>query len=75
MRGSQEPRIKVEPSRISTDGEDAALLMAEYGSSSLLIVGSEKMRAGNIASHRRGFQFRDKTEKTYVWKQGNFMAL
>ena len=33
MRGSQEPRIKVEPSRISTDGEDAALLMAEYGSS------------------------------------------
>ncbi len=31
MRGSQEPRIKVEPSRTSSDGEDAALLMAEYG--------------------------------------------
>lgn len=31
MRGSQEPRIKVEPSRVSTDGRDAALLMGEYG--------------------------------------------
>ncbi len=31
MRGSQEPRIKVEPPRFSTDGEDAALLMHEYG--------------------------------------------
>ena len=31
MRGSQEPRIKVEPHRTSTDGADAALLMAEYG--------------------------------------------
>lgn len=31
MRGSQEPRIKVEPPRFSTDGEDAALLMDEYG--------------------------------------------
>lgn len=31
MRGSQEPRIKVEPQRASTDGADAALLMAEYG--------------------------------------------
>lgn len=31
MRGSQEPRIKVEPQRTSTDGTDAAVLMAEYG--------------------------------------------
>lgn len=31
MRGSQEPRIKVEPQRTSTDGTDAAILMAEYG--------------------------------------------
>lgn len=31
MRGSQEPRIKIEPPRTSTDGEDAALLMSEYG--------------------------------------------
>ena len=31
MRGSQEPRIQVEPSRVSTDGTDAAVLMAEYG--------------------------------------------
>ena len=31
MRGSQEPRIKVEPRRVSTDGTDAALLMSEYG--------------------------------------------
>lgn len=31
MRGSQEPRIKVEPHRVSTDGDDAAILMAEYG--------------------------------------------
>lgn len=31
MRGSQEPRIRVEPARISTDGEDAATLMAAYG--------------------------------------------
>lgn len=31
MRGSQEPRIKVEPQRFSSDGEDAALLMHEYG--------------------------------------------
>lgn len=31
MRGSQEPRIKVEPQRFSTDGDDAALLMHEYG--------------------------------------------
>lgn len=31
MRGSQEPRIKVEPERFSTDGGDAALLMQEYG--------------------------------------------
>ena len=31
MRGSQEPRIKVEPDRTETDGGDAALLMREYG--------------------------------------------
>lgn len=31
MRGNQEPRIKVEPYRIMTDGADAALLMATYG--------------------------------------------
>lgn len=31
MRGSQEPRIKVEPPRFTTDGDDAALLMQEYG--------------------------------------------
>ena len=31
MRGSQEPRIKVEPQRYATDGTDAAVLMAEYG--------------------------------------------
>ena len=31
MQGSQEPRIKVEPHRSSTDGADAALLMQEYG--------------------------------------------
>lgn len=31
MTGSQEPRIKVEPGRSSTDGNDAALLMSEYG--------------------------------------------
>lgn len=31
MRGSQEPRIKVEPGRSSTDGTDAALLMSTYG--------------------------------------------
>lgn len=31
MRGSQEPRIKVEPQRFSTDGQDASLLMSEYG--------------------------------------------
>ena len=31
MIGSQTPRISVEPPRISTDGEGAAMLMAEYG--------------------------------------------
>ena len=31
MRGSQEPRICIEPKRANTDGEDAALLMSEYG--------------------------------------------
>ena len=31
MRGSQEPRIKIEPVRVSTDGDDAAMLMKEYG--------------------------------------------
>ena len=31
MRGSQEPRIKIEPSRFSTDGGDAAYLMQAYG--------------------------------------------
>lgn len=31
MKGSQEPRIKLEPNRIDTDGEDAALLMENYG--------------------------------------------
>lgn len=31
MRGSQEPRIRIEPDRASTDGDDAALLMGEYG--------------------------------------------
>ena len=31
MRGSQEPRIKVEPPRTATDGSDAGLLMSEYG--------------------------------------------
>lgn len=31
MRGSQEPRIKIEPERVSTDGPDAADLMGAYG--------------------------------------------
>lgn len=31
MKGSQEPRVQIEPSRTSTDGEDAALLMSAYG--------------------------------------------
>lgn len=31
MIGAQEPRIRVEPSRVSTDGGDAALLMGAYG--------------------------------------------
>ena len=31
MKGSQEPNIKVEPYRITTDGGDAALLMESYG--------------------------------------------
>lgn len=31
MRGSQEPRIQVEPDRVASDGTDAALLMSEYG--------------------------------------------
>lgn len=31
MRGSQEPRIRIEPHRVTSDGPDAALLMAEYG--------------------------------------------
>lgn len=31
MRGSQEPRIKVEPHRVLSDGADAAVLMAAYG--------------------------------------------
>jgi len=33
MRGSQEPHIKIEPERASTDGNDAAALMEAYGSS------------------------------------------
>lgn len=32
MKGSQEPRIKIEPVRHSTEGEYAAMLMAAYGS-------------------------------------------
>lgn len=32
MHGSQEPRIRIEPKRVATDGTDAALLMSEYGS-------------------------------------------
>lgn len=31
MKGSQEPRYKIEPHRVTTDGGDAALLMSEYG--------------------------------------------
>lgn len=31
MKGSQEPRIKIEPLRVRSDGADAAVLMAEYG--------------------------------------------
>ena len=31
MKGSQEPRINVEPDRVESDGADAALLMSEYG--------------------------------------------
>lgn len=31
MKGSQEPRIRIEPERVCTDGTDAALLMSEYG--------------------------------------------
>ena len=31
MKGSQEPRIQVEPNRSITDGADAALLMSAYG--------------------------------------------
>jgi hypothetical protein len=32
MKGSQEPRIKIEPKRADSDGELAATLMQEYGS-------------------------------------------
>lgn len=31
MKGSQEPRIQIEPKRTDTDGADAALLMGAYG--------------------------------------------
>lgn len=31
MTGSQEPRIRVEPRRVATDGDDAAVLMQAYG--------------------------------------------
>lgn len=31
MRGSQEPRIRVEPARENTDGEEAGMLMEAYG--------------------------------------------
>lgn len=31
MKGSQEPRYKIEPQRVATDGDDAALLMGAYG--------------------------------------------
>lgn len=31
MKGSQEPRIRIEPERITSDGADASILMAEYG--------------------------------------------
>ena len=31
MRGSQEPRIRIQPERSSTDGKDAVLLMGAYG--------------------------------------------
>ena len=31
MKGSQEPRIQVEPDRVESDGADAALLMSAYG--------------------------------------------
>ena len=31
LKGSQEPRIKIEPDRTETDGNDAAELMQEYG--------------------------------------------
>ena len=31
--GSQTPRIQVEPERVRSDGEDAAILMAAYGNS------------------------------------------
>lgn len=31
MRGSREPRVRVEPERVSSDGADAATLMAAYG--------------------------------------------
>jgi hypothetical protein len=33
MKGSQEPRIRIEPDRVATDGADAAVLMREYGNS------------------------------------------
>ncbi len=32
MKGSQDPRIRIEPKRKTTDGTDAGLLMSEYGS-------------------------------------------
>ena len=32
MKGSQEPRLKIEPARSSSDGESAEMLMAAYGS-------------------------------------------
>ena len=31
MTGAQEPRLKIEPARARTDGEDADLLMQAYG--------------------------------------------
>ena len=31
MKGSQQPRIQIEPERVASDGSDAALLMSTYG--------------------------------------------
>lgn len=78
MLGSQEPRIKIEPQRISTDGADAVLLMSEYGNNldqwqqDIIDCWLGKDENGKYNVTSAGLSVPRQNGKMYAWRLGSF---